>query len=259
MQALIDSRSEVNAVHLSFVKQLGLSIRPTNVGAQKIDGITLDIHGMVVAAFSVMDKANRVRFFKETFLVANVSPEVVLGILFLILSNADIDFSSRDLQWRTYTTKKALLTTRRVELVGKKEFAAAALDPKYETYVVHVASLSFTPLASLDVHHFREPQISGLIIEEAPTKVSDEYSDFADVFSPDLASKLSKHTGINDHAIELVESQQPPYGLIYNLGPVKLKTLKAYIETNLANGFIKSLKSPAGAPILFNRKSDGSL
>ena len=51
-----------------------------------------------------------------------------------------------------YTTEEALPTTRRVELVGKKEFAAAELDPKYETYVVHVgsvssvASLSFSPL-----------------------------------------------------------------------------------------------------------------
>ena len=260
VQALIDSGSEVNAIHPTFAKQLGLPIRPTDVGAQKIDGTTLDTHGMVVAAFSVEDKANRVRFFEETFLVANVSPEVVLGMPFLTLSNADVDFSGRDLRWRTYTTEEALPTTRRVELVGKKEFAAAALDPEHETYVVHVASLSSAPLvASLDVHPSRRPQISGLIAEEAPTKVPAEYLDFADVFSPDLASELPEHTGINDHAIELVDSQQPPYGPIYSLGPVELETLKAYIETNLANGFIRPSKSPAGAPILFDRKSDGSL
>ena len=97
VQALIDSRSEVNTIHLTFAKQLGLPIRPTDVGAQKIDGTTLDTNGMVVAAFSVVDKANRVRFFEETFLVANVSPEVVLGMPFLTLSNADVDFSGRDL------------------------------------------------------------------------------------------------------------------------------------------------------------------
>ena len=261
VQALIDSGSEINAVHPFFVKQLGLSIRPINVGVQKIDGTTLDTHGMVVAAFSVVDKANRVRFFEETFLLANVSPEVVLGMPFLTLSNADVDFLSRDLRWRTYTTEEALPTTRRIELVGKKEFAAAALDPEHETYVVHVASLSSTPLvASLNVHPSRRPQISGLIVEEAPTTVPAEYSDFADVFSPDLASELPEHTGINNHAIELVERcQQPPYGPIYSLGPVELETLKAYIETNLANGFIRPFKSPAGASILFDRKSDSSL
>ena len=259
VKALIDSGSEVNAVYLSFVKQLGLSIRPTDVGAQKIDGTMLDTHGMVVAAFSMVDEANRVRFFEETFLVANVSPEVVLGMPFLTLSSADVDFSGRELRWRTYTTEEVLPTTRRVELVDKREFAAAALDPEHETYVVHVASLSSTSLASLNVHTFREPQISGLIAKKAPTKVPAEYSDFADVFSPDLASELPEHTGINNHAIELVEGQQPPYGPIYSLGPVELETLKAYIETNLANGFIRPSKSPAGAPILFDRKSDGSL
>ena len=84
------------------------------------------------------------------------------------------------------------------------------------------------------MHPFRRPQISGLIAKEAPAKVPAEYLDFADVFSPDLASELLKHTGINDHIIELVEGQQPPYGPIYSLVLVELETLKAYIETNLA-------------------------
>ena len=89
-------------------------------------------------------------------------------------------------------------------------------------------------------------------------KVFAEYSDFADIFSPDLASELPEHTGINNHVIELVEGQQLPYGPIYSLGLVELKTLKAYIETNLANGFIRPSKSSTGAPILFDRKSNGS-
>ena len=267
MSALLDSGSEVNAVHPAFAKELGLSIRPTDVGAQKIDGTKLETYEMVVAAFSMEDKANRVKFFKETFLVANVSLEVVFGMLFLTLSGANVDFLERELRWKPYTTKEALPTTRRIELMGKKEFAAAALDPEYETYVVYVESVSSdtSPSSSasqleLDVHPSRRPQISGLIAEEAPTKVPAEYSDFADVFSPNLASELPEHTGINNNAIKLVNGcQQPPYGPIYSLGPVELETLKAYIVTNLVNGFIKPSKSPAGAPILFDRKSDGSL
>ena len=220
---------------------------------------------MAVTAFSVKDRANRVKFFEETFLVAIVSPEVVLGMLFLTLSDADVDFLGRELRWRTYTTEEALLTTRRIELIGKKEFAVAALDPEHETYVVYVASFSSTPLASLgstllDVHPSQRPQISGLITEEALTKVLAKYSDFANVFSLDLASELLKQSGINNHAIVLVERyQQLPYGPIYSLGPVELETLKAYIETNPANGFIIPSKSSAGAPILFDWKSNGSL
>ena len=117
-------------MHPSFAKQLGLLIQPTYVGAQKIDGTALDTYGIVVTAFTVVDKANRVRFFEKTFLVANISPDVVLRMPFLTLNSANVDFSGQELQWRTCATKKALPTTRRVELVGKKEFAAAALDPE---------------------------------------------------------------------------------------------------------------------------------
>ena len=81
---------------------------------------------MVVVAFSVTDKANRVRFFEETFLMANVSPEVVLEMPFLTLSGADVDFLGWKLRWRTYTTEEALPTTKRVELVGKKEFCSCS-------------------------------------------------------------------------------------------------------------------------------------
>ena len=208
----------------------------------------------------MVDKANRVRFFEKAFLVANVSQEVVFEMPFLILSGADVDFLGRKLQYRAYITKEALPTTIRVKLVGKKEFAATVLDPEYEIYVVHVASLSSTSLVvSLNVHPCQRPQISGLIAKEGPTKVLAKYLDFTDVFSLDLASKLPKHTGINNHAIELVDGcQQPPYGPIYSLEPMELETLKAYIKTNLANSLIRLSKSPAGAPILFERKPNGS-
>ena len=94
---------------------------------------------------------------------------------------------------------------------------------------------------------------------EAPTSILTIYFDFADIFSPELASKLPKHTGINDHALKLVDNWQPPYGPIYSLGLVELETLKTYIKTNIANGFIRLSKSLAEAPILFDKKPDGSL
>ncbi len=109
------------------------------------------------------------------------------------------------------------------------------------------------------MHPSKRAQIAYLKVDEAPTKVPSKYADFADVFSPKLATELSEHTRINDHAIELVDDWQSPYGPIYRLGPVELETLKAYIKNNLASGFIQPSKSPAEARILFDKKSDGSL
>ena len=83
-------------------------------------------------------------------------------------------------------------------------------DLKHETYVVSVGSVSFFALPSfsllnIDVYLFLRPQVFGLIAEEAFIKVPAKYLDFADVFSPDLASKLPKYTKIKNHAIKLVD------------------------------------------------------
>ena len=71
--------------------------------------------------------------------------------------------------------------------------------------------------------------------------------------------KLPENTRINEYAIKLKEDKQPFFGPIYSLRPVELETLKTYIKTNLANGFIWPSKSPTEVPILFNKKPDRSL
>lgn len=51
-----------------------------------------------------------------------------------------------------------------------------------------------------------------------------------------------EYTVINNYDIKLKEDKLPPFGLIYILKPVKLETLKSYIEINIANGFILLFK-----------------
>ena len=46
-----NSSSKVNAIYPTFVKELSLSIRPTDVRVQKIDRSKLNTFRMVVAAF----------------------------------------------------------------------------------------------------------------------------------------------------------------------------------------------------------------
>ncbi len=173
------------------------------------------------------------------------------------MSNTDIDSQARDLQWKSYTTGDILLTTRQIELIKKKEFAAAVLDLKYEAFVVHITIFSVN--SGDKVHPLRRAQIAHLKVDKAHTEVLSEYTDFVDVFSPKLVVELSEHTRINDHIIKLVNDRQPLYGSIYSLGLVELEILKAYIKNNLANSFIRPSKSSAEALILFNKKPDESL
>ena len=97
-------------------------------------------------------------------------------------------------------------------------------------------------------------QIALLIVEEVI--VLAKYLDFADVFSKEFIKVLLKRTGIKENAIKLEKGKQPPYGPIYSLGLVELKTFKTYIKINLANSFILSSKSSINAPMLFVYKPD---
>ncbi len=102
-------------------------------------------------------------------------------------------------------------------------------------------------------------QITYLKADEAPSKVHSKYTNFADIFSLKLAVELLKHMRINNHNIKLVDNWELPYGLIYSFGPMKLEIMKAFIENNLANDFIRSSKSSAKVLIFFNKKLNSSL
>ena len=175
-----------------YASKLGLKIRPIDVGAQKIDGSTLLTFGMVLASFRVEDMLGRARFFQETFLLADLSIKVVLQIPFLTFSNANIQFAQKELTWRSYTTAEALPTTKRVEIIDRKEFAKAALDKHVEAFVVHVTSLS---LNSMSIYPAREAQIASLVAKEV--KIPTKYSDFSDVFSEEKALILPEVTELN--------------------------------------------------------------
>ena len=118
-------------------------------------------------------------------------------------------------------------------------------------FVVHVV---IQEREEMSVHSKKQVQIGALLFDKAFTKVPAEYSDYSNIFSAENAIELLENTGINEHVIKLEEGKQPPFGPIYSLRPVELETLKTYIKTNLANGFIWPSKFPAGAPIFFNRK-----
>ena len=57
--ALLDSGSEVNAITPAHAAHLGLKVRVTNLGAQKIDRSSLATYGIVIAVFQVVNKLGR--------------------------------------------------------------------------------------------------------------------------------------------------------------------------------------------------------
>ena len=113
--------------------------------------------------------------------------------------------------------------------------------------------------AYIDTQSQNKAQVEALLFEKTLIEVPAEYFDNNNIFSAKNEAELPENTGINEHAIELEESKQPPFGPIYSLGPIELETLKTYIKTNLAIDFICLSKFPSETHILFDRKPDGSL
>lgn len=94
IKVLIDSNGKINVMQSSFTRKLGLYIRKTDVGAQKIDGSRLEIFTMVIAFFLIEDKDERSRFFEKIFPLADIGLDVVLGMLFLTWSNVKVQFTN---------------------------------------------------------------------------------------------------------------------------------------------------------------------
>ena len=158
-----------------------------------------------------------------------------------------------------------------MQVIDPMEFIIVALNTGSKTFVVHMAikkpkkmpvhsekQAQIEAEAHIDAQGQNRAPVGALLFDKAPIEIPAEYSNYSDIFSMENAVELPENTAMNKYAIKLEKGKQPPFGPIYSLGLVELETLKTYIETNLANGFIYPSKSPAGAPILFDKKPDGS-
>ena len=62
-----------------------------------------------------------------------------------------------------------------------------------------------------------------------------------------------------DHRIELIPGAKPPAQAPVRMPPAELAKLRRQLTELLEAGFIRPSKAPYGAPVLFQRKQDGTL
>ena len=84
-------------------------------------------------------------------------------------------------------------------------------------------------LLTLDSFNSKQFILNSISINTESSLVSIELADYVDIFSAVNAEKLLKHKG-SDHAIEVKESTQLSYNLLYNLLSNKLKMLFSYLD-----------------------------
>ena len=88
--------------------------------------------------------------------------------------------------------------------------------------------------------------------------VPPEYHEFLPLFRKVNADQLPPHRPY-DHQIDIQEGFTPPFGPLYSLSRPELEALHDWLQENFSKGFIHTSSSPARSPILFVKKSDGSV
>ena len=94
--------------------------------------------------------------------------------------------------------------------------------------------------------------------EFVPLEIQEILSEYVDVMPQSLPKSLPPRRGI-DHEIELVPGAKPPAKNAYRMAPPELAELRKQLDELLNAGFIRPAKAPYGAPVLFQKKKDGTL
>ena len=94
--------------------------------------------------------------------------------------------------------------------------------------------------------------------EEVYHRLPKRYHQSLRLFQRKAAQRLPVHK-VWDHEICTEPGTTPPWGPIYPMSELELKTLREYLDEMIKSGKIRPSHSPAGAPILFVPKPGGGL
>ena len=250
LHALIDSGATSNFISQLCVKSIdlpGSDAEPTRIST--LNGQPLATYQTHHTRVTLQDSDGQRRETSQTLIGANmVGYDVILGMPWLTSQNPNIDWATGTWRPRAEPVLQHAYATappQAITLEGATTFQATLREADTTPYVLHVTQ------------HLAEGPSDGALMGSVETAIPPEYMDYSEVFSREAADQLPQH-GPQDHAIDL-QGAEPGFGPLYNLSAVELKVLREYIDENLQKGFIRPSTSPAGAPILFVKKKDGSL
>ena len=186
------------------------------------------------------------------------SPEhpIVLGLPWFELHNPRIDWRRREI-W--CPSAENIIAKDRTQDYSLKEYSSTSAPSPFHQISTITLQQMFQMGGKEELFLFAiSVTPSSATQGNSDIQIPEKYQEYVDVFDKVKASVLPKHRSY-DCPIDLQPGKEPPWGPIYNLSPTELEVLREYIEENLAHGFIRHSKSPAGAPIFFVKKKDGSL
>ncbi|XP_016752558.1 uncharacterized protein [Gossypium hirsutum] len=137
-----------------------------------------------------------------------------------------------------------------VKVIRKRSFEGKTLSAIQFAKGVHRNEVSY--LATLKIEETAES------VSETPKEVGQLLQSFRDIMLAQLPKILPPKREV-DHKIELVSNVVPQARAPYHMSPPELEELRKQLKELLDVGFIRPSKSSYGAPVLFQKKHDGSL
>jgi transposase InsO family protein len=262
--ALLDSGATSNFIDRSFATRHSFPLEPKALPYQLfvIDGRPIK-SGEVTHSVSLVVQVGK-HHQTLTFDVTSLgSYPVVLGTPWLRRFNPRIDWKHNTINLAEDSSVKGLplvptASACQIALLGGPAFELVSNLPGSTTGALWLTDpqhyLSAT-LSTSDLDNIPDPPDYVAMLKQV---VPPQYHSHLAAFSKTKADTLPPHRPY-DLSIELEESKTPPFGPLYSLSEVELKALSEWIHENLSKGFIRASSSPAGAPILFVKKKDGSL
>jgi hypothetical protein len=236
----MDPGSAINVIDQKLALELGL---PRIEGASTptiefLNGVAT-AYGAYEVTIRAQDSRGLVRKVTNTFygVAIDSEPKLLVGMPTLDSSKiALVGGNPRSWHWNV----------AKFELLSPKEFHSEIENGSLCYAVV--------PRAPTISRRIRRAMIRSL--KTSPSKVKAFLEQYRDVLSPSEEALSIPCEGVY-HRIET--TGEPPHGPIYNLSQTELKALREYLDEALKQGWVQASQSPAGAPILFVPKSDGTL
>lgn len=235
--AIIDGGSMINVMSPMLAAEAGLKVEPLpNLSSHGVNKtVPVTIYGHTNVLLDIQDTTGTWKTCDVPFVVLeDPSKPVLLGAPWLAMYSPKLDHYKRTMR---FARKRGDHRFKQIDVCSARTFQCLVNTKMAEVYSCH---------------------ISDILGPEQPQSLPECYKDYADVFSEEESAQLSEN-GPFDLAIELEDGKQPPYSPMYNLSENELVVLREYLRKYLERGWIRHSRSPAGAPILFAKKKDGSL
>ncbi|KAL2252569.1 UNVERIFIED_CONTAM: RNA-directed DNA polymerase [Sesamum indicum] len=239
IRAMIDTGASHNYLASAEVARLGLMLEK---GVGRVKAINSAAQPIASVAKSVVIKVGAYEGKTNLSVVVMDDFKLILGLEFLWDTRTAVLPHSDSLMMMG--AKLCVIPTL-VGRTGDKNLSAMLFEKgRKRNEPSYLCTLCFDELE----------EVSGLI----PGGIKKLLMEFEDMMPEELPRKLPPKRAV-DHEIELVPGTRPPARAPYRMSQPELVDLRKQLKDMLESGIIKSAKLPYGAPVLFQKKADGSL